>query len=313
MNLRRWKRNDFTEKDFEFITGCSYFNYQGDHVYIRTSRIHRRRKARLHHGRRNSALRPNRDCFVAEPRCPSCSGSDVEIPIGVNRWSQPRVKRVFELAVSASGIRRQVIKTRSAIHRCRGCGQQFVPRAHRQLDNHFHNLKSFAIYLYVAYNFSTERIRELIHELFGLTVFSQDIVSFRNLLAGMYQATADQTLARLAAGSLINVDETEVKLKTGKGYVWVFANAEEVFYMYRPNREGGFLLDLLKDFHGVLVSDFYSAYDGLPCVQQKCLIHLMRDMNQDLLNNPFDEDLKAITRPFGALIRSIVSTVTSMA
>ena len=35
----------------------------------------------------------------------------------------------------------------------------------------------------------------------------------------------------------------------------------------------------------------------------------MRDMNQDLLNNPFDEDLQAITRPFGALLRSLVSTV----
>src|SRR5262249_13950339 len=53
----------------------------------------------------------------------------------------------------------------------------------------------------------------------------------------------------------------------------------------------------------------YSAYDALACDQQKCLIHLMRDMNQDLLNNPFDEDIKAITRPFGALLRSLVSTV----
>ena len=25
----------------------------------------------------------------------------------------------------------------------------------------------------------------------------------------------------------------------------------------------------------------------------------MRDMNQELLNNPFDTDLQAVTRPFG--------------
>ena len=48
---------------------------------------------------------------------------------------------------------------------------------------------------------------------------------------------------------------------------------------------------------------------GSPCVRQKCLIHLMRDMNQDLLYNPFDEDLQGITRPFGGLLRTIVSTV----
>ena len=66
--------------------------------------------------------------------------------------------------------------------------------------------------------------------------------------------------------------------------------------MYRPTREGDFLQELLKDFRGVLVSDFYAAYDSLECPQQKCLIHLMRDINQELLNNPFDEELQSITR-----------------
>ena len=41
--------------------------------------------------------------------------------------------------------------------------------------------------------------------------------------------------------------------------------------MYRPNREAVFLQDLLKDFKGVLISDFYAGYDSLPCEQQKCL------------------------------------------
>ncbi len=165
------------------------------------------------------------------------------------------------------------------------------------------------MYLYIAHNLGFRVIPELMYELFGLTVFSQEIVTFRNLLAGMYQATSDQILSKLISGKVLHIDETEVNLKTGKVYVWVFASAEEVFYMYRPNREGGFLRELLHDFRGVLISDFYSAYDAMPCVQQKCLIHLMRDMNQDLLNNPFDEDLKSITRPFGALLRTLVSTV----
>jgi hypothetical protein len=79
--------------------------------------------------------------------------------------------------------------------------------------------------------------------------------------------------------------------------------------MYRPNREGGFLRELFKDFRGVVVSDFYGTYDSLPCHQQKCLIHLMHDMNQLILNNPFDQELQAITRPFGTLLRSIIMTV----
>src|SRR5271157_1395704 len=35
----------------------------------------------------------------------------------------------------------------------------------------------------------------------------------------------------------------------------------------------------------------------------------MRDMNQELLNNPFDEELQAITGPFGGLLLKIVETI----
>src|SRR5262245_18365570 len=77
----------------------------------------------------------------------------------------------------------------------------------------------------------------------------------------------------------------------------------------RSFSEGDFLLDLHKGFRGVLVTDFYAAYDSLDCAQQKCLIHLMRDMNQELLSNPFDQDLQSITGPFGTLLREIVATI----
>jgi hypothetical protein len=51
------------------------------------------------------------------------------------------------------------------------------------------------------------------------------------------------------------------------------------------------------------------AYDSIDCPQQKCLIHLLRDMNQDLLSNPFDEELQSVTGPFGMLLREVVTTI----
>ena len=47
----------------------------------------------------------------------------------------------------------------------------------------------------------------------------------------------------------------------------------------------------------------------MPCAQQKCLIHLMRDINEDLHKSPFDDELKEIARRFGALLREIVETI----
>jgi hypothetical protein len=136
-----------------------------------------------------------------------------------------------------------------------------------------------------------------------------EIHMFKSLLARYYRATYRKLLGSLRSGNLIHADETEVPLRTGRGYIWVFACVETVVFLYRPTREGGFLQEFLDGFRGVLVSDFYAAYDSIPCPQQKCLVHLMRDMNQLLLNHPFDDELKSITGPFGLLLRDIVTTI----
>ena len=66
---------------------------------------------------------------------------------------------------------------------------------------------------------------------------------------------------RSSPGSLLHIDETEVKLQTGKGYVWVFTNLEEVVTCTgRPGR--GTSSGAAQGLHGVLVSDFYAAYDS---------------------------------------------------
>jgi hypothetical protein len=79
--------------------------------------------------------------------------------------------------------------------------------------------------------------------------------------------------------------------------------------MFKLSREGEFLASLLEGFTGVLVSDFYAAYDSLPFPQQKCLVHLIRDINADLLTQFHDEELKGLARCFGALLVKIVATI----
>jgi hypothetical protein len=108
---------------------------------------------------------------------------------------------------------------------------------------------------------------------------------------------------------LLHADETKVSVKGKTGFVWVFANLEEVAYIYSETREGDLLHALLKDFTGVLVSDFYPAYDGIRCPQQKCLIHLIRDLNDDVLQHPYDEELKRLAQSFADLVRPMVGTV----
>jgi hypothetical protein len=91
--------------------------------------------------------------------------------------------------------------------------------------------------------------------------------------------------------------------------VWVLTSITEVVYILTESREGEIVQQLLRGFKGVLVSDFYAAYDSIECPQQKCLIHLMRDLNDEILNNPFDQETKLIAVRFAALLKPIVETI----
>ena len=127
--------------------------------------------------------------------------------------------------------------------------------------------------------------------------------------AEYYEETRKSILAKMVKGDLIHADETRIKLHGKSAYVWVFATFHEVVYFYSETREGSLVKSALDGFKGVLVSDFYAAYDSMPCPQQKCLLHLMRDLNDAVLDNPYDEEVKGIVTAFAELLRAIVKTI----
>ena len=92
---------------------------------------------------------------------------------------------------------------------------------------------------------------------------------FKERGAEYYRDTREKILAATVAGNVIHADETQIRLHSKVGYVWVFTTFREVVYFYSETREGSFVQNALGDFKGVLVSDFYAAYDSLKCAQQK--------------------------------------------
>ena len=145
--------------------------------------------------------------------------------------------------------------------------------------------------------------------LYGLNIYPSLLPRFKREAAEYYRATRGMILERIRRGSLVHVDETRANVLGKQGYVWVFTSLQEVAYLYSDSRDGDIAHITLKDFSGVLVSDFFSAYDSFECPQQKCLLHLIRDMNQELLDHPYDEEFKNLAKGFGALLKVIVDTV----
>ena len=111
------------------------------------------------------------------------------------------------------------------------------------------------------------------------------------------------------AARYCSVDETTANLRLETGYVWCITDGRSAYYFYKDSREGSFLPDMFKDFRGVLVSDFYTAYNSLDCPQQRCLVHLMRDFNDEILRHPFDNELKALAAKFSIVLKSAVATI----
>jgi len=174
-----------------------------------------------------------------------------------------------------------------------------------------HQLMSWCVYNNIARKQKMLQVYQGLSDLFGLRMPSECLYRFKTYMANHYKKTYEEILAEILKSPVIHIDETTVNLKSDKGYVWVMTSINLVYYFYRESREGSFLKEMLSEFSGVLISDFYTAYDSIPCKHQKCLIHLIRDINDDLLKNPFDDELKKLGENFGKLLKNIVSTIDS--
>jgi Transposase IS66 family/RNase_H superfamily len=299
-----WCRPNFALDDFDQVNRCAYFDYQRERVFLRTNEAVRRACLNARRRRKNPKLPVNKVVELRDDACPKCKGNRLTL--------HPRMirsKLAYDLKITAGGIRRQVIRCTAVRHQCEDCQEWFLPERYRRRDKHLHGLKSWAMYQHIVYRISLDHLEAMFKDSFGLRVGVMEVLMIKTLMARRYRETLKGILARIVGGGLVHVDETQFNLKQGKGYVWVFVTMEDVVYFYRPNRETGFIQDLLRGFKGVLVSDFYPGYESLPWEQQACLVHLIRDMNDDLRGNPYDEEFKALAVEFGKLLRSIVGTI----
>jgi hypothetical protein len=154
------------------------------------------------------------------------------------------------------------------------------------------------------------QVQETLFDIYSLYIPARQLYTFRQWLADRYRALYEAIKAEIIKGHLIHIDEATVNLRNNeKGYVWVITSLDKVYYFYKSSREGTFLNEMLSGFRGVLVSDFFSAYESIDCPHQKCLLHLLRDINDDLTKNPYDEEYKGFAQDFAGLLRGIVDTI----
>ena len=297
-----FRRNTFAFPELNVINKAAYWDYQRERIYVK-SNIKPKRTS-TPGGGAPQVMAPNKTIECPTPRsCPKCASDNF---FKHTKYS----KTVIDLKFMRHGIKRWVTCYRFHRYQCQGCGTVFQPEETCWGKSKFGSgIKAYSLYLNIELRLPQVNIASKLNRVFGFHLHSTAIGEFKAEAAEKYEGTFNALVNRLCSGPLLHVDETKINLRDKDGFVWVFANMEDVAYVYSDTREGDLLQTMLKDFKGVLVSDFYAAYDAIQCPQQKCLIHLIRDLNDDVLKAPFDGELKHIVQKFTILLKPMVETI----
>jgi hypothetical protein len=303
-SLYRFGKNAFSMPEFEYINQAAYWDYQREKIYVRSSK-RLKRISRMSTKSRGKALPINKVVECPPPCCcPKCKGTNIH-----NNHRESRI--IPDLKFSRTGVKRWTVKYSYYRYECFQCGATFLPQQKPWNGSKYGaDLRSYIIYQIIELHIPQRLVTQGLNQLFGFNLLGNSIVIGQKIIASqLYKTTYKEILNKIVGGMLIQADETKINIKGKEAFIWGFTNLEEVAYLYTETREGDFLQELLREFRGGLVSDFYAAYDSIKCPQQKCLIHLMRDLNDDLFKQPFNEELKELVREFARLLKPMVETI----
>ena len=259
--------------EFKKINEAAYWDYQRSKIYARTDKTVRRSARKSRRRIKSAAVEKKLVVDDVPDMCIRCRGTRFRIQ---RRGSQV----TFDLKFTRRGIRRWATRYLYRTYRCSEC--RLEANIYSRSAKFGSNLQAFIGYLLIELRLSHQQSAEHVSSLFDLSLTKTDVTQIKSSIAQKYSQTYQGILGNIAKGKLVHADETKCIVNGEPRYIWIFANLTSVAYVYSETRDSAIVDEVLDGFRGVLVSNFYAVYDSVPCAKQKCLIHLMRDINEDL-------------------------------
>jgi transposase-like protein len=301
--LYQWGKTDFSLPEFDFINRCAYWDYQRDRLHVRSNASHKRGGRAT--GKRAIVTYPVNKTIepFCPTQCPQCGSPRIR------RYGR-HTKPLYDVKFGRAGVKRWVQRYVVQHYRCAHCGKTF-PSDRHGTTRHLYGpeLLAYVVYHVIDLAIPQAVLARQINTVFHYDVGQPTINVLKKRAAEFYLETYDAINCKIVGGDLVHVDETKTSIKGERAYVWVFTSLEEVLYVYSETREATVVEKRLEGFKGVLVSDFYAAYESIDCPQQKCLVHLIRDLNDDLLKHPFNEELRSLGHDFARTLKPMVETI----
>lgn len=224
------------------------------------------------HGFARKRMEPTQRIEHTVEVCPDC-GSPLS-----GGWVH-RTREVIEVPVVPVQVTEHVYVARV----CPVCDRRLVPRAdlqgivvgHQRLGI---NLVSLIVTLREEGRLPLRTIQGYLRTVHQLELSVGGIVQVIRGAAQRAQPAVAQVLERVRASPVVHADETGWRQDGNNGYVWTFSTPTERYFL-RRGRHKEVVDEVLGDFNGVLVSDFYAAYHHYPGLKQRCWAHLLRDIH----------------------------------
>lgn len=122
-------------------------------------------------------------------------------------------------------------------------------------------------------------IQWLLATVYQLHLSSGGIVAVLHGVAQRAKPTVAAIREGVRASPVVHADETGWREDGVNGYVWTFSTPNARYFV-RRGRDKGVVDEVLgPDFQGVLVTDFYAAYNHYAGLHQRCWAHLLQDIH----------------------------------
>jgi predicted RecB family nuclease len=223
--------------------------------------------------------------------------------------SKITTKRVLiDLVFGKNGVRK-VITENVGIHgNCPICNFSHPPLYIRQLSRQLygHNYKAWYVFQRIELQLPFTKINNGILGIINDKVGSAYGCQFIQDFSDAYEETEHKIIKNILNSPFIHVDETTVSIRGENQYVWVFTTDKYITFKFSKTRDAIIAKNFLRGYQGVLISDFFTGYDAIECAQQKCWVHFIRDLNNNLWSNPFDKEYESFVCEIRNLIIPII-------
>lgn len=207
------------------------------------------------------------------PACPRCGGT-------LTRTGRTRTRLVEDIP---DDLRPEV--TEHTIHRdwCPCCKKQVEPTVPDALPNCTlgNRTVTLSAWLHYGLGVTTGQIVDVFNGHLRLKITDGGLTQMWHRLATVFGPWYEAIHRHCLDAGVLHADETGWRVEGRTWWLWCFATTDATIYLLDESR-GHAALDqfFVEEFDGVLVTDFWAAYDAVGRTKQKCWPHLLRELTE---------------------------------